>query len=61
MEEEQKLGMLQLCIPADGCKKWLVKLSIEDILAEYPVVQPEIQPERKPMWKKQEQEEEGTA
>lgn len=59
-EEEQKLGMVQFCIPSDGCKNWLVQLSIEEILEQYSdLAVPETKPERKPTWKKQIQKQEA--
>lgn len=56
-EEHQKLGALQFCIPTAECKGWAVQLTMEEILAEYPVTKTD----RKPEWKIQPKKQEGGA
>lgn len=50
-EVEQALGMIQLCIPSDGCKSWEAQITLQEIISAYPVERPEAKPERGPAWK----------
>ncbi|MDO8289104.1 MAG: hypothetical protein Q7T44_07780 [Parvibaculum sp.] len=57
--EEQKLGMIQFCIPAADCKAWAVEFTIAEILDAYPVAPKKGVPKRSLPWKKR-QGDEGT-
>lgn len=35
MEEHQKLGMIQFCVPAADSKSWAVELSLQEIISAY--------------------------
>jgi hypothetical protein len=49
--EEQKLGMIQFCVPSGDAKAWALELALEELTAAYPVEKPDTAPERKPKWK----------
>jgi hypothetical protein len=50
--EEQKLGMIQFCLPASDCKAWAVEFAIAEILDAYPAVPKKDTPKRSLPWKK---------
>jgi hypothetical protein len=50
-ESEQALGMIQLCIPSDGCKSWEAQIALQEIISAYPVERPETKRDRAPTWK----------
>jgi hypothetical protein len=49
-ENEQALGMIQLCVPVVGCGAWAAELPIQEIIAAYAAAPAEIT-ERGPTWK----------
>ncbi|HQV03455.1 MULTISPECIES: hypothetical protein [unclassified Novosphingobium] len=57
--DEQKLGTIQLCVPARDFKAWAVELSITEILAAYPEAPKKSAPKRSLRWKKP-KDDEGT-
>lgn len=58
-EDDQKLGMMQLCLPASDCKAWAVELTITEILQAYDAAEPAIKPDRSLPWKIERRKEEG--
>ena len=52
--EEQKLGMIQLCLPSGDCKAWAAELTVAEILDTYPVAPKTDVPKRSLPWKKPE-------
>ncbi len=50
--EEQKLGMIQFCLPSSDCKAWAAELTIAEILDAYPVTPKKDVPKRSMPWKK---------
>lgn len=50
--EEQKLGMIQFCLPATNCKAWAAEFTITEILDAYPSVTKKDVPKRSLRWKK---------
>ena len=50
-EDDQKLGMLQLCVPRGDAKSWAIELAIEDLTAAYPVAKPSRVMKPSPIWK----------
>lgn len=55
--EEQKLGMIQFCVPSRDGKAWALELALEELTAAYPVEKPDVAPERKPKWKGRDKDE----
>lgn len=51
-EEEQKLSMIQLCIPTSDCKDWAIELTIEEILVAYEITSSRKKATREMRWKK---------
>lgn len=49
--DEQKLGMIQFCVPARDCKAWAAELTFAEILSAYPVRQKIASPRRSLPWK----------
>lgn len=49
--DSQKLGMIQFCVPTKDGKVWAVELTIEELVAAYPVEKTEEAIERRPVWK----------
>jgi hypothetical protein len=49
--EEQRLGMIQFCLPSADCKAWAVELTITEILEAYPAVPKREAPSRSLTWK----------
>lgn len=58
-EDEQKLGMIQFCLPAGDCKAWAAEFTITEILDAYPVAPKKDVPKRSMPWKKP-KDDEGT-
>jgi hypothetical protein len=56
--EEQKLGMIQLCIPSRDSKVWAVELAIEDLTSVYPTEKPDTASRPGPTWKDRGKEDE---
>ena len=51
VEGEQRLGMLQFCVPVDDCSTWAAQFAIEEIVAAYPVARPATTTRRDPVWR----------
>lgn len=59
--DEQRLGMIQFCLPARDCKAWTVEFAVAEILAGYDVEKkPVVEPSRSPTWKERKDEEGGS-
>ncbi|MCH8097939.1 MAG: hypothetical protein IID53_12760 [Proteobacteria bacterium] len=56
-EHEQRLGMMQFCIPVNDCSGWAVELAIEEIVSAYQVAAPAEKVDRRLPWKKRGEEE----
>lgn len=56
-EREQRLGMMQFCIPVNDCSRWAVELAIEEIVSAYQVAAPAEKVDRRLPWKKRGEEE----
>ena len=50
--EEQKLGMIQFCLPASDCRAWAVEFTVTEILEAYPAAPKRDDPKRSMPWKK---------
>ena len=50
-EDEQKLGMVQLCVPSGDAKSWALELAIEDLTDAYPDEKREDVKKPSPLWK----------
>lgn len=50
--DEQKLGMIQFCLPAIDCKAWAAELTIAELLDAYPVAPKKDVQKRSLPWKK---------
>ena len=50
--DEQKLGMIQFCLPATDCRAWAVEFTITEILEAYPAAPKKGVPKRSMPWKK---------
>jgi hypothetical protein len=57
--EEQKLGMIQFCLPASDCRAWAVEFTVTEILEAYPAAPKRDVPKRSMPWKKP-KDDEGT-
>lgn len=57
--EEQKLGMIQFCLPATDCRAWAVEFTVTEILDAYPAAPKKEAPRRSMPWKKP-KDDEGT-
>lgn len=51
-ESEQRLGMLQFCIPDRDFSDWVIELTIEEILSAFRDATPEPKLDRRLQWKK---------
>ncbi|WP_235302969.1 hypothetical protein [Sphingopyxis sp. MWB1] len=49
--DEQKLGMIQFCLPAADCRAWAVEFAIAEILDAYPATPKKDAPKRSMPWK----------
>lgn len=59
-ETDQALGMIQLCVPIDGCTSWASQFTLQEIISAYAIEEPTPKPERGPSWKRDEEgKEEG--
>jgi hypothetical protein len=58
-EEEQRLGMIQFCLPAEDCKAWAAELTIAEIVAAYPAEPKRSEPRRSPTWKRSDDKDTG--
>jgi hypothetical protein len=61
--DEQKLGMVQFCVPSQDSKIWALELSIEDLTSAYPEDKKDAETKREPVWKdrnKEDQKKGGT-
>lgn len=56
-EDEQKLGMIQFCVPTKDGRAWGLELALEELTAAYPDGKPTTTVERKPVWKDRSKEE----
>jgi hypothetical protein len=52
IESEQRLGMIQFCVPVRDFSEWAVQLTIEEIVSEYEQASPTRKPVRGLPWKK---------
>ena len=52
--EDQTLGMMQLCVPQEGCTSWAAQLTVHEIIAAYTA---DVRAERGPEWKRPIEEE----
>jgi hypothetical protein len=50
--DEQKLGMVQFCLPAADCRAWAVEFTVAEILDAYPAAPKKDVPKRSMPWKK---------
>lgn len=50
--DEQKLGMIQFCLPAADCRAWAVEFTVTEILGAYPATPKKDVPKRSMPWKK---------
>jgi len=50
--EEQKLGMIQFCLPASDCRAWAVEFTVAEIIDAYPAAPKKDLPKRSMPWKK---------
>lgn len=50
--EEQRLGIIQFCLPSGDCKAWAAELTVAEILDAYPVAPKRGVPKRSLPWKK---------
>ena len=50
-EEEQKLGMIQFCLPSVDCKAWAIEFSVMEITSAYPSAPKKAAPTRSLSWK----------
>lgn len=57
--EEQKLGMIQFCLPANDCRAWAVEFTVTEVLDAYPTAPQRDVPKRSMPWKKP-KDDEGT-
>ncbi|MEX1036271.1 MAG: hypothetical protein WDZ54_09960 [Sneathiella sp.] len=51
VENDQKLGMIQFCLPSVDCKAWAVELSLTEISSVYPSTPSKAKPSRSLSWK----------
>jgi hypothetical protein len=59
-DHDQRLGMIQFCVPVNDCSGWAVQLTIEEILAAYDSMsRTEKKPDRRLRWKKNPKKKEG--
>lgn len=59
IEADQRLGMIQFCIPSKNCNSWQAEFTIEEILAAYEAVAPAKVPDRSLPWKKRDDQAAG--
>ncbi len=52
-EEDQKLGMIQFCLPTEDCKRWAIEFAIEEIVTSYNTETKRETPKRALRWKNQ--------
>lgn len=59
-ETDQRLGMIQVCVPTKDMSEWAVELSIEEIIGEYKSEPPSKKPDRRLPWRRRaDREDEG--
>jgi hypothetical protein len=51
-ESDQRLAMIQFCIPSKNCTKWEAQFAIEEIVSSYETAKPADKAERSLPWKK---------
>lgn len=51
-QSEQRLGMMQFCLPSNDCKSWALEFTISEILGAYPSAVKQDTIKRSPSWKK---------
>jgi hypothetical protein len=57
-EAEQKLGMIQFCVPSKNCTKWEAQFTIEEIVSSYEAAKPaDKAADRSLRWKKRDKAE----
>lgn len=56
--DEQKLGMIQFCLPSADCRAWAAEFTVTEILDAYPAVPKKDVPKRSMPWKKPKGDEE---
>lgn len=54
-ESDQALGMIQLCVPVEGCASWAAQFALQEIISAYEVDKPAAKPERGPSWKREDE------
>lgn len=59
-EDEQRLGMIQFCVPVKDFSEWALEMTIEEILAVYGSAVPSEKVVRSLPWKKHVKKEDGT-
>lgn len=59
-EDEQKLGMIQLCLPSADCKVWAIEVTIAEILDAYAVAPRKSEQRRSPTWRRKDDRGTGT-
>jgi hypothetical protein len=50
--DEQKLGMIQFCLPSADCRSWAIEFTVTEILDAYPSAPKKDVPKRSMPWKK---------
>lgn len=58
-EQDQRLGMLQFCVPLPDCSDWATELTMEEIISSYDAPAKDTKPMREMPWKKIEKKGEG--
>ncbi len=51
-EQDQRLGMLQFCVPMSDCSAWVVELTMEEIISSYDAPAKDAKLKREMPWKK---------
>ena len=50
-EDDQRLGMIQFCVPSLLCTRWEAQFALEEIISHYDVVAPASREDRRLPWK----------
>jgi hypothetical protein len=50
-ETDQTLGMIQLCVPMDGCRAWAAQFTLQELIGAYEDGTRNKKQERGPVWK----------
>ena len=51
-KDEQRLGMIQFCLPAEDYDAWAVEFTFSEIVSAYPSGTKRVEPRRSPTWKR---------